>query len=260
MKKDPVTRYGVTFLSLLISVLLLLPVSSTSLLAENDQEANEKENYGGKSVRVRQRYYEGNSNYRELPGLEIADSGVYGKSWTLREYGVDENPYGIIGEAVVSYSFRTPKNWSVKNTIRRFASGEDMLIFRITGEKGIWGIVTRVKLPGSSFDDEREFARYYASRRSDFMALLEDIDDAEVTTKLNFIQGLTTRKSEEVSHYESYSTVEFPDGKYANVAQYLLRKDLGYVVDMYIPHESLNQRLRTVAYMIGKSFTVYRFR
>lgn len=260
MNKGAVTRNGVLFLALLVSILMLLPVNSTSLLAKNNQGASEKENYGEKSVRVRERYYEGNSNYQELPELETADPGVYGKSWTLREYGVDENPYGIIGEAVVNYSFRTPKNWSVKNTVRRFASGEDMLIFRITGEKGIWGIVTKVKLSGTSIDDEKEFARYYANRRSDFMALLEDIDGAEVSTKLHFIQGLTTGKSEEVSHYESYSTMEFPDGKYANIAQYLLQKDLGYVVDMYIPHESLNQRTRSIAYMIGRSFTVYRFR
>ena len=204
-------------------------------------------------------FYEEESYSPGLPELELTDSKNYFKTWTRREYGVDENPYGIIGSAVVSYSFRTPGTWSVKITSRRFASGEDMIIFRLTGESGIWGSITKVNLRDKSIKSGDEFARYYTRERSSFMALLGDVKDSEIDSKMHLIQGFSDNEGDFVDHYESYSSVEIRGEKFASLAGYELRRDLGYVVDIYIPFDDLNRETRTMAYALGKSFTVYRF-
>ena len=263
MKKYGNYRPEVGLTCISISIILILTGTPGFLIAgaNNSSFAQASEEGLTEEVAVLERkvLYEEESYSPGLPELELTDSKNYFKTWTRREYGVDENPYGIIGSAVVTYSFRTPGTWSVKITSRRFASGEDMIIFRLTGESGIWGSITKVNLRDKSIKSGDEFARYYTRERPSFMALLGDLKDYEVDSKLHLIQGFSSTEGSFVEHYESYSSVEIRGREFASIAGYELRADLGYVVDIYIPLEEFNSTTRTMAYALGKSFTVYRF-
>ncbi|MCF7875743.1 hypothetical protein K9M06_01675 [Candidatus Bipolaricaulota bacterium] len=214
---------------------------------------------GGENERIRKVYYETDADYPELPKLDVSSTSDYIKSWDDKRYGVDENPRGIIGSAVSSYAFRVPKNWKVKNTFRRFSPGEDMVVFRLEGENGIWGSITKLEFPGKEISDEREFALYYNERKPRFVDLLSGINRSEVTAKLHLLQGFSSIRTDSIEFYESYSTVEIQEDDYANIAQYKVQANLGYVVDVYVPVSKLSRNTRSLAFMIGRSFRVYRF-
>jgi len=252
---------GLAYIS--ISIILILTITPGFFIAGANNNSSAQASEEGLTEEVaaleRKVFYEDESYSPGLPELELTDSKIYFKTWARKEYGVDENPYGIIGSAVASYYFRTPRSWSVKNTSRRFASGEDMIIFRLTGESGIWGSITKVNLRDKSIKSGDEFARYYTSKRPSFMALLGDIKSSVVDSKLHLIQGFRTTEGIFVEHYESYSSVEIRGEKLASVAGYEIKDGLGYVVDIYIPIEEFDRSTRTMAYGIGTSFKVFRF-
>ena len=245
----------------LISLLILLNFSFFTINGGNNGyvkvaaagEASEN------NSRKREIYYQSNEAYGELPKLDAAEPNSLAKSWTDHRYGVDENPEGIIGSAVASYAFRVPKGWKVKNTFRRFSPGEDMVVFRLEGEEGVWGAITKVELAGKAVKNEKELAQYYSDHRSSFIGLLKDADSSSFSTKLHLIQGFSSIRTEPIEHYESYSTVEFSRGKYADISHYELQGNLGYIVDVFIPAGELNRENRSIAFLIGESFSVYRF-
>jgi len=252
---------GLVYVS--ISIILILTITpgfffagaNNNIIAQASEEGLIEE----AAALERKVFYEEGSYSPGLPELELTDSKNYFKTWARKEYGVDENPYGIIGSAVASYYFRTPRSWSVKNTSRRFASGKDMIVFRLTGEGEIWGLITKVNLKGKSIENEVEFARYYTQNRPSFMALIEDLEGSEVVSNLHLILGFADSNNEFIEHYETYSSIEIPKGKFASIASYEVKDDLGYVVDIYIPIEEFDGSTRTMAYSIGTSFKVFRF-
>ena len=262
MNKNRYYRPGVRSVSVLLSVVFLIAITPDLILVRagtDNIDQSPEESIEKKASLEPRIFFKDQSSFPNLPDLELTDLETYRKSWARREYGIDENPHGIIGSAVASYYFRTPRSWSVKNASRRFASGKDMVIFRLTGESGMWGTITKINLKDKSIESEDDFARYYAQNRPHFMALLGDLKDTEVISKLHLIQGFADVKNEFIEHYESYSSVEMPGGKFASVAGYEIRGDLGYVVDIYIPIEEFDRSTRTLAYGIGTSFKVYRF-
>lgn len=207
----------------------------------------------------REIYYKSETNYKKLPKLVNTIPQNHPEEWAKKRFGVDENPRGIIGNEVVNYYFITPKGWKVKNTYRRFAPEEDSVIFRLTGKGGIWGVIYKVDLSGKSVETPVELARYYLDNRKHFFGLLADRDPADIESKTHLLQGFSTKGRELITQYESYSTVEFPAGRHASIAHYHLAKERGYVMDIYIPSNQLNERNRSTAYIIGKSFIAYRF-
>ena len=261
MNKNRYYRPEVRSLFVLLAIVFLIAVTLGLILVRADTGIDQppEESIDKKASLYRRIFFKDQSSFPHLPDVELTDLETYRKSWARREYGIDENPYGIIGSAVVSYYLRTPRNWAVKNTSRRFASGEDMVIFRLTGESGMWGTITKLNLRDKSIEDEDKFARYYTQNRPSFLALSGDLNSSEVVSKLHLIQGFTDVKDEFTEHYESYSSVETPRGKFVSVAGYEIKGDLGYVVDIYIPIEEFDRSTRTMAYGIGTSFKVYRF-
>ncbi len=134
-----------------------------------------------------------------------------------------------------------------------------MVVFRLEGENGIWGSITKVELSGKEISDEKEFALYYNERKPRFVDLLSGINRAEVTGKLHLLQGLSSIGADSIEFYESYSAVEILEDDYANIAQYKMQNNLGYVVDVYVPVSNLSRKTRSLAFVIGRSFRVYRF-
>jgi hypothetical protein len=261
MNKNRCYRPEVRSLSVLLAIVFLIAITPGLILVRADTGIDQpsEESIEEKVSLDRRIFFKDQSSFPDLPDLKLTDLANYRKSWPRKKYGVDENPHGIIGSAVVSYYFRTPRNWSVKNTSRRFASGKDMVIFRLTGESGVWGTIAKINLKDKSIENEDEFARYYSQNRPSFLALPGDLNSSEVASKLHLIQGFTDVENEFIKHYESYSSVETPRGKFVSVAGYEIKGNLGYVVDIYIPIEEFDRSTRTVAYGIGTSFKVYRF-
>jgi hypothetical protein len=207
----------------------------------------------------REIYYKSETDYRKLPELVNTIPENHPEEWAKKQLGVDENPRGIIGNEVVNYSFIAPKDWKVKNTTSRFKPEEDGVIFRLTGKDGIWGAIFKVDLSGRSVENQRELARYYQDNRARFFGLLEDESSGEIKSEAHLLQGFSTKGSELITQYESYSTIESSEGRFASLAHYHVAAERGYVVDIYVPSGELDERNRSTAYIIGKSFVAYRF-
>lgn len=208
----------------------------------------------------REIYFKRDANYPKLPGLLATNPKPHPENWARKQFGVDENPRGIIGNAVVNYYFQTPKGWKVENTNQRFSSDEDSVIFRLKGSSGVWGAIYKINVTDDSIEDERDLARYFLEHRSSYIDMLEGVDGSEINLVDHLLHGLGLEGSDVINQYESYSTVELPDNSYAGITQYELGTDWGYVIDIYIPTEDLDGVNRTTAYLIGKSFAAYRFR
>ncbi len=207
----------------------------------------------------REVYYESEESFPELPELVNTIPESHPEKWAKKQFGVDENPRGIIGNEVVNYSFITPTSWKVENTYRRFSPDEDGVIFRLTGKDGIWGAIFKVDLSGRSIENQRELARYYQDNRARFYGLLENEISGDIKSEDHLLQGYSTKGSELITQYESYSTIESPEGRFSSLAHYHVAAERGYVVDIYIPAGELNEVTRSTAYIIGKSFIAYRF-
>lgn len=229
---------------------LLIMIASTATVAEDSRFLDIE----------REVYYESKESFPELPELVNTIPESHPDKWAKKQFGVDENPRGIIGNEVVNYSFITPKGWKVENTYRRFSPDEDGVIFRLTGKDGVWGAIFKVDLSERKIGNQLELARYYRGNRARFYGLLEDERSADFKSEDYLLQGFSTKGSELITQYESYSTIETPEGRYASLAHYHVAAERGYVVDIYIPAGELDERSRSTAYIIGKSFIAYRFR
>ena len=253
------SKYPLFQLLAICTISLLITSLSTIIPTKGSETGNPKSEQVRALDIKREVYYESDNNYPNLPDLVNTIPKYHPEKWAKKQFGVDENPRGIIGNEVVNYSFITPKSWKVRNTYRRFSSEEDGVIFRLTGKDGIWGAVYKVDLSDEPIESALELARYFSDRRPHFFGLLEGTTSAEVKTEDYLLHGFSTRGSEMITQYESYSTVELPGGRYASIAQYYVASERGYVVDIYIPSDRLNERNRSTAYIIGKSFIAYRF-
>ena len=116
-----------------------------------------------------------------------------------------------------------------------------------------------MELSGKSISDEKEFAFYYNERKASFVGLLGGIEKSDVTAELHLLQGFSSIGTDSIEYYESYSTVGVPEGDYSNISQYKLQAGLGYVIDVYIPSGKLSRDNRSLAFVVGRSFRVYRF-
>jgi len=244
--------YDVTKLSrtIILLSLLIMIVSTAAAAAEDSRFLDIK----------REVYYESDKNYPALPELVNTIPESHPEKWAKKQFGVDENPRGIIGNEVVNYSFITPRGWRLEKTFRRFSPDEDGVIFRLTGKDGVWGAIFKVDLSGRSVENPRELARHYLDNRAQFYGLLEDGNPEDIKSADHLLVGFSTKGSELITQYESYSTIETPEGRYASLAHYHVAAERGYVVDIYIPAGGLDERSRSTAYIIGKSFIAYRFR
>ena len=233
----------------IILLSLLIMIASTAAVAEDSRFLDIK----------REVYYESEESFPELPELVNTIPESHPEKWAKKQFGVDENPRGIIGNEVVNYSFITPKGWKVENTYRRFSPEEDGVIFRLTGKDGVWGAIFKVDLSERSVEKQRELARYFQDNRARFYGLLKDESSEGFKSEDHLLQGFSTKGSGLITQYESYSTIETPKGRFASLAHYHVAAERGYVVDIYVPSGELDAKNRSTAYIIGKSFVAYRF-
>lgn len=236
--------------TIILLSLLIMIVSTTAAAAEDSRFLDIE----------REVYYESEEDFTELPKLVNTIPESHPEQWAKKQFGVDENPRGIIGNEVVNYSFITPKGWKVKNTFRRFSPDEDGVIFRLTGKEGIWGAIYKVDLSDRSIETTPALARYYLDNRAHFSGLLKDGIPEDIKSEDHLLQGFSTKGSELITQYESYSTLESSEGRFVSLTHYHVGAERGYVIDIYVPSGELDERNRSTAYIIGKSFIAYRFR
>lgn len=249
MKENKVS-ITVILVCILVSALALPSISS-----QNNKESSEM-------TVEKEVYYEQESDFRELPELpNITKEEFYSyfEAWSTHKYGTDENDDGVIGEEEVNYEFQTPKSWIIENTTGEFSLSENKVLFRLYGDEGIWATISEVDLSNVSAMNRVELAKYYNRKRSFLSSLKSELGSSDITKNMHILQKLSIFGTDVIYYCETYSVVKTPQGNYANIAYYQNNIKLGFVMDIYIPLEKLNQQTRLMAYTMGTSFISHDF-